>query len=160
MYIFSFIAVVEQFSSTFYQYTPTNSAWKFQFLFFSPTFGILAILAPPPTFFWSSLWHVGFSSGMWDLSSPIKDRTQVPCTGRWILNHWTTREVPFVLLICISLMSNNNMEKEMATHSSTLAWKITWTSVHGVAKSWTRLSDFTYLCLIRLRVLSHMLIAT
>ena len=35
---------------------------------------------------------------------------------------------------------------EMATHSSILAWKIPWTEdpVHGVAKSWTRLSDFTF----------------
>ena len=34
----------------------------------------------------------------------------------------------------------------MATHSSTLAWKIPWTeaAVHGVAKSWTRLSDFPF----------------
>ena len=38
----------------------------------------------------------------------------------------------------------------MAPHSSTLAWKIPWTeepgraTVHGVAKSWTRLSDFTF----------------
>ena len=38
----------------------------------------------------------------------------------------------------------------MAPHSSTLAWKIPWTeepgraAVHGVAKSWTRLSDFTF----------------
>ena len=43
-------------------------------------------------------------------------------------------------------------EKALATHSSTLAWKIQWTeepgsrsvaAVHGVAKSQTRLSDFT-----------------
>ena len=27
-------------------------------------------------------------------SSQTRDRTHVPCTGRWILNHWTTREVP------------------------------------------------------------------
>ena len=39
------------------------------------------------------------------------------------------------------------LEKEMATHSSTLAWKSPmdrgawWATVHGVAKSWTRLSD-------------------
>ena len=45
------------------------------------------------------------------------------------------------------------LEEEMATHSSILAWKIPWTEeslagysplqaiVHGVAKSWTRLSD-------------------
>ena len=39
----------------------------------------------------------------------------------------------------------------MAPHSSTLAWKIPWTeepgglhAVHGVAKSWTRMSDFTF----------------
>ena len=39
----------------------------------------------------------------------------------------------------------------MAPHSSTLAWKIPWTdrgawwaAVHGVAKSRTQLSDFTF----------------
>ena len=32
---------------------------------------------------------------MWDLSSPARNGTQVPCTGRWIPNHWTTREVPY-----------------------------------------------------------------
>ena len=37
----------------------------------------------------------------------------------------------------------------MATHSSTLAWEILWTEkpgrlVHGVMKSWTRLSEFTF----------------
>ena len=33
---------------------------------------------------------------MWDLSSAslTRDQTHIPCTGRWILNHWTTREVP------------------------------------------------------------------
>ena len=43
------------------------------------------------------------------------------------------------------------LEKAMATHSSTLAWKIPWTeepgglhAVRGVAKSRTRLSDFTF----------------
>ena len=37
----------------------------------------------------------------------------------------------------------------MAPHSSSLAWKIPWAeepgaAVHGVTKSWTRLSDFTF----------------
>ena len=34
----------------------------------------------------------------------------------------------------------------MAPHSSTLAWKIPWieAAVHGIAKSWTRLRDFTF----------------
>ena len=38
-------------------------------------------------------------------------------------------------------------EKTMATHSSTLAWKIPWAeeaAVHGVTKSQTWLSDFTF----------------
>ena len=37
-------------------------------------------------------------------------------------------------------------EEAMAPHSSTLAWKIPWmeAAVHGVAKSRTRLSDFTF----------------
>ena len=42
------------------------------------------------------------------------------------------------------------MEKAMAPHSSTLAWKNPmdggdwWAEVHGVAKSRTRLSNFTF----------------
>ena len=51
---------------------------------------------------WSSRAHVLSSCrtwvqlpcGMWDLSPPLRDRTQVPCIGRRILTHWTTREVP------------------------------------------------------------------
>ena len=49
-----------------------------------------------------------------------------------------------------SLGEGDSLEKEMATHCSTLAWKIPWTqesgrtpTVHGVSKSRTRLSDFT-----------------
>lgn len=30
---------------------------------------------------------------MWDLGSLTRDRTHVSCTGSWILNHWTTKEV-------------------------------------------------------------------
>ena len=41
------------------------------------------------------------------------------------------------------------MEKEMAPHSSILAWSIPWTEEPGGysprgRKNWTRLSDFTY----------------
>ena len=36
--------------------------------------------------------------GMWDLSSPIRDQVTVPYIGRWILNHWTTREVQISFL--------------------------------------------------------------
>ena len=34
------------------------------------------------------------------------------------------------------------LEKGKAAHSGILAWRIPWTTSHGVAKSQTRLSDF------------------
>ena len=40
-----------------------------------------------------------------------------------------------------SLGWEDPLEKGEATHSSILAWRIPW-AVHGIAKSWTRLSDF------------------
>ena len=49
-----------------------------------------------------------------------------------------------------SLGREDPLEKEMATHSSILAWRNSmdrgaWqATVHGVKKSWTRLSDFTH----------------
>ena len=47
-----------------------------------------------------------------------------------------------------SLGWEDPLEKETATHSSTLAWKMPWTEepgrLHGVTKSRTQLSDFTF----------------
>ena len=49
-----------------------------------------------------------------------------------------------------SLRHEDPLEKEVATHSSTLVWKIPGTeepgqaTVHGVTKNWTRLKDFTF----------------
>ena len=49
-----------------------------------------------------------------------------------------------------SLGREDPLEKEMAIHSSTLAWKTMdgvarKATVHGAAKRWTRLSAFTFL---------------
>ena len=46
-----------------------------------------------------------------------------------------------------SLGWEDPLEKEMAIHSKTIAWKIPRTEdiAHRVAKSWTQLSDFTSL---------------
>ena len=55
------------------------------------------------------------------------------------------------LRLCTQCFRNYWGLKEMATHSSTLAWKKrmdggAWqATVHGVAKSWTWLSDFTFI---------------
>ena len=51
---------------------------------------------------------------------------------------------------CLTLSSQQQAEKAMAPHSSPLAWKnpmdggAWWAAVHGVGKSRTRLSDFTF----------------
>ena len=50
----------------------------------------------------------------------------------------------------LNLCYTAELEKAMAPHSSTLAWKIPWMEepggleVHGVSRSQTRLSDFTF----------------
>ena len=97
-------------------------------------------------FSWRSAWVPGHSGSVavvpglgasWRVgSSRTRDRTHVLCTSRWILNHWSTREVSpaFFWVLCIyyewidfwSFMPRSS-EKAMAPHSSTLAWKIPWT---------------------------------
>ena len=49
-----------------------------------------------------------------------------------------------------SLGQEDPLEKEMATYSSILAWKIQWTVKHGVTKSQTGLGDFTFFSLYEL----------
>ena len=43
-----------------------------------------------------------------------------------------------------SLVWEDPLEKEKATRFSIPAWRILWTIVHGVAKSWTQMSDFHF----------------
>jgi len=46
---------------------------------------------------------------MWDLNSPTKNRTQIPCIGRQNLNHRTTREALVEALgnvTCVSSLPN------------------------------------------------------
>ena len=65
----------------------------------------------------------------------------------------TVKHLPAMWEIWVwSLGREDPLEKEMATHSSTLAWKILdsgawWATVHWVAKNWTWLNDFTYFAL-------------
>ena len=56
-----------------------------------------------------------------------------------------------ILNVQVGINCHDKMEKAMATHSCTLAWKILardrgawWAAVHGVARSRTRLSNFTF----------------
>ena len=57
-----------------------------------------------------SLWAY-LPCSMWDLSSLTRDWTCIPCIGKWILSHCTTREVPRgwklkLLSLMLSYMSN------------------------------------------------------
>ena len=48
----------------------------------------------------SSLWFgLQGLSGLQDLLSLTRDQTHIPHSGRWILNHWITREVPEAALL-------------------------------------------------------------
>ena len=46
-------------------------------------------------------------------SSPTNDRTCVPCSGRWILNHWTTREVHIYLFELVFFFFGKYPEVEL-----------------------------------------------
>ena len=46
-----------------------------------------------------SLWRLGFIAPLLVGSSRTRDQTHLSCIGRWILNHWATREVLKIFLI-------------------------------------------------------------
>ena len=70
-------------------------------------------------------------------SSKPRDRTQFSRITQLVKNPPAMRETPVGFLGW-----EDPLEKGKATHFSILAWRIPWTTVYGVAKSWTRLSDF------------------
>ena len=45
-------------------------------------------------------------------SLQTRDRTYVPCIGRWILNHWTIREVIVFFNVCSRLVTFLDLGKE------------------------------------------------
>ena len=64
------------------------------------------------------LWHAGLVAlSTWDLSSPTRDQICVLCIGRWILIHWTTREVPifseffdtYIIKRIVLILKNKNI---------------------------------------------------
>lgn len=65
------------------------------------------LLPPPPSTLGlgcgKQSWNPSLSqqsySGLWDPTSPSRDLTLFPCTGRQILNHWIIREVPILLKV-------------------------------------------------------------
>ena len=43
--------------------------------------------------------QASLSRGLWDLSSPARDPTCIPCIGKQTLNCWTTSEVPYIAIL-------------------------------------------------------------
>ena len=50
------------------------------------------------------LWHAGLVAPWHVRSSRTRDRTHVPCVGRWMLNHCAIREVPVFVFVFVFLM--------------------------------------------------------
>ena len=90
----------------------------------------------------------------WDYNSDTINSVLLSPRGS-LGKSWSTKASPVAQMIknppamqetwVRSLGWDNPLEKGKATHSSILAWRI----VHGVAESWTRLSDFHFLSLSR-----------
>ena len=109
---------------------------------------------------------------MWDPSFLSKDQTCSHHRGSLESATELSRKSLLICGVCSSVSkesacnagdpgsipeSGRSPEKEMATHSSILAWKILWAeepgrTVHEVAKSQTRLSDFTFTFIIHLTI--------
>ena len=71
--------------------------FKFLFCFFFDVDHFLKVFIESGTILLLSYVLVFWLCGMWDLSSPTRDRTRTPCIGRGSLNHWTAREGPSML---------------------------------------------------------------
>ena len=51
------------------------------------------------------------SLGMWDLSSPTRDQTHIPCIGNTRLNRWAIREVPRTIFLKLRSDSTTHLFK-------------------------------------------------
>ena len=116
----------------------------------------LQIFAPPHIYIWIR-WMACFIPLFFLLPFPSTlerlFKFCLPCIIRTSLVAQMVKCLPIMWDTgVLSLGWEDPLEKEMATHSSTLAWKIPWMeerarlhTVHGVTKSWTQLSNFTSL---------------
>ena len=109
-----------------------------------------SILRLEPTHYWSSgqqgFWVVCFLVFHFYV---IMDRSLASLVTRWLKKKKIHLPMKETQVQVQSLGGEDHLEKETATHSSILAWKLpmdrgTWrAAVHGVAKNQTWLSDWT-----------------
>ena len=86
---------------------------------------------------------------IFSLSFSSSCHSVIPVADVQVLSDWSWQRFPNPVL---GNVHAHQLEKAKAPHSSILAWKIPWTeepgrlqSVHRVAKSRTRLRDFTFM---------------
>ena len=115
------------------------------------SFSRVRLLATPWTAAYQAPPSMGFSKqeywGGVPLPSPLnsltKDQTYMPCIRRHILNHWTTRESLNFKIVIDSQAEGNGNPLQYSCLENPMDGGAWWATVHGVAKSRTRLNDFT-----------------
>ena len=61
------------------------------------------------------------SRATWDLSSPTRDWTCIPCIVRRILNYWTTQQVPrWEFLMCCAVVMCSGLSVELGAGKGVL----------------------------------------
>ena len=63
---------------------------------------------------------------------------------KWEVSIFLLLLLPVTLKFDSKLGWEDPLEKGKATHPRSPAWRIPWTTVHGVANSWTHLRDFHF----------------
>ena len=80
-------------------------------------------------------------------SSPTRNQTCVPCIGRWIFIHCTTRKVlPVALVIVQSVMSDSLWPHGLQAHQASLSFTISWSSLKLMPIEWVMPSNHLILC--------------
>ena len=67
-------------------------------------------------------------------NAPTRDRTCIPCIARWILNHWTTKEVPVLFFIALLLW---------ILWGSPLSGFLKWREVKSLSRVWLFATPWT-----------------
>ena len=84
-------------------------------------------------------WARELCHSLCDLSSPTRDWTHVPCIGRQILNHRTTREIPenpYILIQCLSPGETGKLCRVWVEHGRNDDVGVVLLLVSGMSCSW------------------------
>ena len=101
--------------------------------------------------------------GLWDLSSPTRNRTHILCTGRQSLNLWTPREVPLLvdlrdICLCFTFSFHFQVESPVRGWFPKGASQESYSGGRGeFLEGWKTDVHFMYTCTTHNRYLSRCL---